>query len=72
MDKILSQTKPPNMSNGPKGGYGVVLFVKYINNWKIIVYDLFQSETGVQMEDNEVEIREKEIVNGLVVAEFWP
>ena len=22
----------PDLSNGPEGGYGVVLFVKYINN----------------------------------------
>ena len=68
MDIILSQTPNPDLSNVPKGGYRVVLFVKYINNWKSIVFDLCQCETGVQMEDNEGGIREKEIVNGLVVA----
>ena len=45
----------------PEGGYGVVLFVKYINNWKSIVFNLRQCESGVQMEDNEGGIGEKEI-----------
>ena len=32
IDIILSQTPNPDLSHGPEGGYGVVLFVKYINN----------------------------------------
>ena len=32
IDIILSQTPNSDLSHGPEGGYGVVLFVKYINN----------------------------------------
>ena len=48
-----NNTPNPDLSHGAEGGYGVVLYVKYINNWKSIVFDLCQYETGVQMEDNE-------------------
>ena len=70
IDIILSKTPNRDLSHGPKGGYGVVLFLKYKNNWKSIVFDLCQCETGVQMEDNEGGIGKKEVVNVLVVAEF--
>ena len=56
---ILSHTPNPDFSHGPEGGYWVVLFVKYINNWNRIVFDLCHCETGVQMEDNEGGIGEK-------------
>ena len=34
------------------------------------MFDLCQYETGGQMEDNEAQLKGKEIVNRLVVAEY--
>ena len=59
---IISITDPKPRPDPWNWGWVWVRFIcDYINNLKSIVFDLCKCETGVQMEDNEGGIGEKEI-----------